>query len=87
MEATYKVINLNDVSVDTNGITISGIYEQFEGNRLPILLVGITIDGTEYHSAFIAPKVNGTDYEFELYGYTWKIVQGDTVTLTAVAAG
>ena len=79
----YQIINLDGV-VHTLGLGMvhEGIYERIEGTQKPIMVSGINIGGFDYHDCYVEPKVNGSNYEFEMYGHKVSISDVDVVTIT-----
>lgn len=78
----YQIINLDGV-IHTLGLGMvhEGIYERIEGTQKPIMISGININGFDYHDCYVEPKVNGSNYEFEMYGYNVTINDVDVVTV------
>lgn len=82
----YQIISLRDTPFITGGATmmLDGIYDQIESNnRKPILLDGIVIDGVERNAVFTQANLNGSNYEFNVYGKKITITDTDTVSVTA----
>lgn len=79
----YKIINLNDVTIDTtNGTTIKGIYHALENNyRKSILISGIVIDGVEKADTFTDVNISDSNYIFSVYGKTYTVNSSDVVTI------
>ena len=83
----YQIINLRDTPFTTGGATmmLEGIYDQIESNnRKPILLDGIVIDNIERNAVFTQANINGSNYEFNVYGK--KIIITDTDAVSVVNA-
>lgn len=83
LKGGYQIINLDGVDLRTDiGMQYEGLYEKIEGTRKPIIISGISIDGTEYHDAYVTPKVIGGSYEFDVYGYHFRVQDNDVVSVT-----
>lgn len=83
----YQTISLRNIPFETSGATmmLEGIYDQIEGNnRKPILLDGIVIDDIERNAVFTQAVVNGSNFEFNVYGK--KIIITDTDAVSVVNA-
>ena len=81
----YQIISLRDTPFVTGGSTmmLDGIYDQIESNnRKPILLDGIVIDGIEKNAVYTQVTVNGSNFEFNVYGKTITITDTDAVSVT-----
>lgn len=81
----YQIISLRDIPFITGGATmmLDGIYDQIESNnRKPILLDGIVIDGIEKNAVFTQVNINGSNFEFNVYGKTITITDTDAVSVT-----
>ena len=71
LKGGYKIIDLKGVDVTKSTLMIKGIYESIESNYgKPLLISGIVIDGVEKDDVFVQATLNGTAYEFNIYGYT-----------------
>lgn len=82
----YKIIDLQDVSISTEAVTIDGIYEAIENSySKPLLLSGIVLDNVEKNDTYVTVTVSDTNYVITVYGYTITITNTDSVTATAVA--
>lgn len=83
----YQIISLRETPFVTGGSTmmLDGIYDQIESNnRKPILLDGIVIDNIERNAVFTQANINGSNYEFNVYGK--KIIITDTDAVSVVNA-
>lgn len=79
----YQVIDLQNKNLTSGvGMQYEGLYELIEGTRKPILVSGVQLDGFEYHDAFVQVTPNGSQYEFDLYGYLFTINDNDVVEAT-----
>ena len=77
----YKIIDLKNVELNDDAVTIDGIYEAIEGNyKKALLLTGLCIDGVEYAGAFTTASVDDGNYIMMVYGYTITITDDDEVT-------
>lgn len=82
----YQIISMRDTPFETGGATmmLDGIYDQIESNnRKPILLDGIVIDGIERNAVYTQVIVNGSNFEFNVYGKKIIITDTDAVSVTA----
>ena len=80
LKGGYKIIDLKGVDVTKSTLMIKGIYESIESNYgKPLLISGIVIDGVEKDDVFVQATLNGTTYEFEVYGYTIQVQDTDAV--------
>lgn len=79
----YKIINLNDITIDTtNGTNIDGIYENLENNyRKPLLLSGIVIDGVEKADTYITITAGDNSFTFTAYGKTYTVDNNNLVKI------
>lgn len=80
----YKIIDFKDIPLTTGGeaITIAGIYGSIGGSyRKPLLLSGLTIDGTERNDVYAPATVSGSNFVFTAYGKTITITNTDAVTV------
>lgn len=85
LKGGYQIINLEGKNLAAgSAATVAGIYDKIEGTNKAILITGVVISDTEYHDAFVTPKVNASNFEFELYGYTFSITSEDAVSITAI---
>lgn len=85
LKGGYKIIDLKGVDVTKNTMMIEGIYESIESNYgKPLLISGIIIDGVEKDDVFVQATLNGTAYEFELYGYTIQVQDTDVVGIKEI---
>lgn len=76
----YKIIDLKGVDVTQNTMMIEGIYESIESNYgKPLLISGIVINEVEKDDVFVQATLNGTAYEFDVYGYTIQVQDTDAV--------
>lgn len=81
----YQVIDLKNKNLISGvGMQYSGLYDLIEGTRKPILVSGIQLDSEEYHDAFAEVSANGSQYEFDLYGYLFTINDNDVVEATKI---
>lgn len=79
----YQIINLDGVVHNVgSGVTHEGIYERINGTQKPIMISGININGLEYHDCYVEPNVNGSNYEFNIYGYKATVSNADAVIFT-----
>lgn len=81
----YKIIDFGDVNLLTtnaDGVTISGVYSAIEHNyRKPLLLHGLVIDGVEKADVY-APATSGdNEYTFSAYGHTITVTSLDIVKI------
>ena len=54
----YQIIDLNDVNITTgSSVTIKGIYNILKEVKKPLLLSGITVNGTKQLDQFIIPEI------------------------------
>lgn len=66
----YKIINLKDVNLlEDTPIKVSGIYDEIEGTRKPILIENLTIDGVEQESCYCPISVNYSNFDLPI-GFT-----------------
>lgn len=85
MDGGYKIIDLKDTNLITNGesIIIKGIYENIKTSyRKALLIENIVIDGVEKQDCFIDLIKDGTNFKFDLGNETLTITQDDMVRLT-----
>lgn len=80
LKGGYKIIDLKGIDVTQSTMMIEGIYESIESNYgKPLLISGIVIDGVEKDDVFVQATLNGTAYEFEIYGYTFQVQDTNAV--------
>lgn len=80
LKGGYKIIDLKGIDVTQSAMMVEGVYESIESNYgKPLLISGIVIDGVEKDDVFVQATLNGSAYEFELYGYTIQVQDTDAV--------
>lgn len=78
----YQIINLGGVAHTLNiGMQHENLYGRIEGTQKPILLSGLNIGGFDYHDVYVEPKVVGSSYVIEAYGYSISINDNDVVVI------
>lgn len=81
----YQVIDLKNKNLTSGvGMQYEGLYELIEGTRKPILISGVQLDSKEYHDSFVEATANGSQYEFDLYGYLFTINDNNVVEATKI---
>lgn len=87
MSGGYKVIsfhNTNLESSNTDGVTISGIYDSIENSYNKVLLFSdIVIDGVEKNNVFENVTVGDNVFTVTIYGNTVTITNTDNVKIGA----
>ena len=58
-----------------------GVYELIESSTKALLVSGLVIDKLDYHDAYVNFKVNASNFEGDLYGYTIEVQDNDVVTI------
>lgn len=81
LKGGYKIIDLKNLSLSDESVTIPGIYESIEGNyRKPLLLSGINLGRVEKADAFITAIAGDNAYTISVYGGTITITNENAVT-------
>lgn len=86
LKGGYKIVDLQDMSLSDQAVTIAGIYDSIEQSyQKALILSGINIGGVEKNDIYVELKHDDNSYSVVAYGYTITITSEDAVTAVAVA--
>lgn len=78
----YQIIDFKGKSFTVGtGMVCDGVYELIESTTKTILVSGLVIANLDYHDAYVNFKVNASNFEGDLYGYTIEVQNNDVVTI------
>lgn len=78
----YKVIDLQDKSITSQGVTVEGVYDAIENsNRYALQLCNVVVDGVEKNDAFVTVKVDASNYLIDAYGVKIQVTSEDVISL------
>lgn len=84
MTGGYKIIDLGYTNFTTaKSATVPGIYEKIKGARKAVMIEHFSIGGTDCRPCFPEITVSGTNFTFDVYGYTFTVSNADAVTVVA----
>ena len=84
MTGGYKIIDLCYTNFTTaKSSTVPGIYDRIKSARKAILIEHFSIAGKDCRPIFPEITASGTNFTFDVYGYTFTVANTDAVTVAA----